>query len=243
MENGQKIDAVKHSFPCVCQGCSSNISENLKRCAACQLVAYCSKACQKKNWSKHKPLCKINSFQPGGKNSFGEAKEKANDRKEWLKYRMDLITATSFALNRKLETYEQELFLYPRVCQVCRESDPAVLKDCSMCRSVAYCGMQHQQEDAPHHAALCKAYLLDVKCHIFQALNGVPDLPFPTDVDTTYHRLPDKLMSLLNSQLLDDDTEAAQLDPVRVVILTERLSYPLSLLHSLEKIGVGMDKK
>lgn len=243
MEENQKIDAVKHSFPCVCQSCSSNITEKLKRCAACQMVVYCSKTCQKWDWSKHKALCKINKFQPGGKNSFGEAKDKSLSREEWLKYRMGLIAATSFTLNRKLEPYEQELFLYPRICQICRESDPTVLKDCSECHSVAYCSEQHQQDDAQHHDALCKAYLLDVKCHIHQALNGIPDLPFPTDVDTSYNKLPNKLMTLLNSQLLDEETEAAQLDPVRIVILTERISYPLSLLYALENIGIGMDKK
>ncbi len=28
------------------------------RCAKCQKVAYCSKECQNKNWSTHKPVCK-----------------------------------------------------------------------------------------------------------------------------------------------------------------------------------------
>lgn len=41
-----------------CNVCQS--TENLKLCSRCKKVCYCSAACQKKDWSLHKPDCKSN---------------------------------------------------------------------------------------------------------------------------------------------------------------------------------------
>ena len=40
----------------ICQGCGAE--NNLRLCAACKTVKYCSKACQKKDWPQHKRWCK-----------------------------------------------------------------------------------------------------------------------------------------------------------------------------------------
>ena len=41
----------------VCNVC--NTDHKLKRCSACNIVGYCSKECQKKDWKQHKISCKL----------------------------------------------------------------------------------------------------------------------------------------------------------------------------------------
>ncbi|CAH3123530.1 unnamed protein product, partial [Porites lobata] len=43
-------------MPRSCYNCDKEM-ETTKQCANCQHAAYCSKDCQKKHWSKHKPNC------------------------------------------------------------------------------------------------------------------------------------------------------------------------------------------
>lgn len=37
----------------------ASLYPTLKRCSSCKSIYYCSKACQKKDWQHHKPLCKL----------------------------------------------------------------------------------------------------------------------------------------------------------------------------------------
>ena len=41
-----------------CASCGKH-SQDLKRCARCKAVAYCSKECQKKHWKQHKSVCPL----------------------------------------------------------------------------------------------------------------------------------------------------------------------------------------
>jgi len=46
----------------LCEKCfkkASEVSAPLKRCTGCQCVAYCSKECQRADWSAHKQLCHL----------------------------------------------------------------------------------------------------------------------------------------------------------------------------------------
>jgi hypothetical protein len=41
-----------------CAACAVRVDEHPKRCAACQRVYYCGRACQLAHWREHKPLCR-----------------------------------------------------------------------------------------------------------------------------------------------------------------------------------------
>ncbi len=46
-----------------CFSCKKETS-NLKKCGKCKSVSYCSRACQKQDWSTHKQFCKEKNFPP-----------------------------------------------------------------------------------------------------------------------------------------------------------------------------------
>ena len=97
--------------------------------------------------------------------------------------------------------------------------------------------MQQDEEDHKQH---CSNYLLLLECDMFEAKNGViQDLPYPSDVDERYTKLPEKLITLLNSQL----SGATCSNPKIVTLVSERLSYPLSLMYAIESIPLGSQKK
>lgn len=50
------LKANQKYFGVQCTQCQTKL-EKLLKCAKCKSVWYCSKECQKKNWSKHKPTC------------------------------------------------------------------------------------------------------------------------------------------------------------------------------------------
>ncbi len=58
-------DKVVHSFwaqtPRVCAACgkAETVEKKLSKCAGCQSLVYCDAACQKDDWRRHKPACRI----------------------------------------------------------------------------------------------------------------------------------------------------------------------------------------
>lgn len=170
---------------------------------------------------------------------FGRAKNLIAAGESWDQFRNSLILTASVNLKRKLEVYEQEILRYPRVCEVCRDSKAGALACCPNCNSVFYCSAEHKDQDAERHQKYCKYFLLLLECDRVESEDGVQDLPFPIHVDTVYRNLPDKIMTLLNPQLQRDS--AAPLDPKSVTMITERLSYPLSLLYAIQNVGLGSE--
>jgi hypothetical protein len=59
----------KTTFCDNCFALASELPTLLKRCSGCQCVSYCSKECQKKHWSRHKPFCYLVQGK-GAPNSF-----------------------------------------------------------------------------------------------------------------------------------------------------------------------------
>ncbi|KAF2357726.1 Zinc finger MYND-type, partial [Trinorchestia longiramus] len=181
-------------------------------------------------------LCRANKTV-GGRNIFGRAKELLAKGESWDHFRNSLMLTASVNLKRKLEIYEKEIFQFPRVCEICRSADQQSLADCPLCHSVFYCSSEHRDQDLERHQKYCKYYILLVECDRVEAEKGIQDLPFPVHVDEVYTPLPDKLVTLLNPQLQRDST--APLDAKAVTMITERLSYPLSLLYALQNISLG----
>lgn len=244
------IKPSRHFLPGVCHQCLSwpSPDDPLKFCAQCHLVPYCSKDCQQTDWTSHKLLCKAARKSKDGKYVFTDAKFKAVENKSWINYRNDLQARMENKLRQDLEIHEKEIFYFPRVCEVCRESDPSKLKDCPKCTAVAYCSTAHQDQDLNRHHSSCSALLCATMCHIQQAQLGIPDLPIITGPVRRYSQLPDTFAPILpKANWLTDGTadmsQGQRSNSIRAIQFSEKLTFPMTLLSALEKIGIGLSGK
>jgi len=235
------IPAPRRAHPGVCHLClapppplAQPPSPPLLRCSQCQLVVYCSKLCQKTDWKTHKQLCRANKVV-GGLGALSGARSHVAAGGSWLVFRDRVVAASAAALRRPLTVAERDVLTFARVCQVCRSAEPGSLASCPVCHSVLYCSDAHRAADEESHRALCSAYLLSLRCDTDAARHGVRDLKLPAQIDDHYKRLPEMLIDLVRPQLTPEECS----DPVTVACVTERLSYPLSLLYALERVSVG----
>lgn len=134
-------------YASVCHSCKK-FSSNLKQCSGCKTFFYCSKEHQKEDWHQHKQLCKvihrtndIISYKVGC------------SMDEWKEYRLKLQFIWRNLLKRELLTYEEQVWMFPRVCAQCFSKEN--LKDCSECMNAAYCCVEHEKTQRNVHEKVC----------------------------------------------------------------------------------------
>ncbi|CAL4138887.1 unnamed protein product [Meganyctiphanes norvegica] len=208
--------------------------ERLKTCGGCHLVQFCSKDCQKKNWSTHKYFCRAAKAQSEpGRDIYSTANKKIEKGKKWFNIVKETSQLLQGILGFKFEHIDGILLSAPRVCNFCWNSESSTLKLCEDCCAVYYCSGAHFEADAAVHKSLCRSLKLMVKCDELLATKGYPDLlsmPFPSKSVTKYEKLPKGILDLINIPSNPIDA-----------ISSDWLSYPLSILYALEKIGLGID--
>jgi hypothetical protein len=81
-------------MPKSCIICSAVASPDLQLqyCAICQSALYCSRACQREDWKKHKQICKLLNVGHGG-----------------MQVRIDFHTSRSIARKEEFENKERNL--------------------------------------------------------------------------------------------------------------------------------------
>ena len=150
-------------------------TQPLKRCGGCQLVAYCSRDCQKNNRSSHKYVCKqfpvIN-----GKNVLHTA-----EGHSWEKHIYGLFQQ---AARLPLAQENKPIFLNPLVCNTCREATPTRLTTCT-CGYVSYCSISCSDIDSLHKG-IC--HQLDVKRQLF--CKDIERLSYAMRVEDVLQELP-----------------------------------------------------
>ena len=160
------------------------------------------------------------------------------DSAAWLRHRASQTLALRLMLGRELRQHEKEMLFFPPVCEVCHKFRPAEQTECQICRSAFYCDKEHAEQDAERHDLWCQQLKLALACDRYEALNGLADPPILPDVDETFQELPVDIVSMLSGQILAEKEsvpEGAYVDPVLIAFLTERLSFPLTVLYALLK--------
>lgn len=173
----------------ICHFCK-NESENVKRCASCKTVAYCSKEHQKSDWNNHKQICK----------TIASSKRKKIEKfsfEDWKDYRVSLQKAWTSVLNRELKPYECQMWMFPRACNVCYSTEN--LTDCAKCKNVTYCSHEHQEQDESNHELYCKELKLCMDIDRYLADdNGYPRIELKEKVFSDTEIFPEDIEKLLN---------------------------------------------
>ena len=245
------IESSHIYFVDLCYCCNVSILAPLLRCSGCQLVAYCSRDCQRANWQSHKKVCKEFPVVKG-KNVLCTG----STGTPWKKHIAGLRERAAHLPHSEAEVAAKSIFRNPRVCRTCREaSRPDHLTiDCA-CACVSYCNkrcakadkMHHQDCNHLQHIALsyvnsyqqemlpCDAMLLDeIVFDRFDHVYSWSDI-FPPK----YNQI---LQIMLRTEDIHTDTA------MKLGLNIERLSYPISLLYALQtlpkaKRHLGIDQR
>ncbi|XP_051166640.1 uncharacterized protein LOC127284953 [Leptopilina boulardi] len=146
--------------------CLDKLEKRLKRCSGCHMISYCDTEHQAKHWPIHKKLCKIVKqiiSTNGGNSIFGNTK--GLDKKNWVKLKMNTMLIVSLKIGRELTTSEKDMFLFPRICCICHDSNPRALTNCLDCGNSSFCN--DHISDA-RHKIICSSFALGYKLNLFK---------------------------------------------------------------------------
>lgn len=244
-ESQIKIDEFYQST--ICHVCK-NISSNLKRCSSCKLFAYCSVEHQKMHWKFHKQFCKMmeKMLNDGSRKKHHIFDLENTDRlsfAEWRTLRSSMKFIWEKKLNRELFHSENQAWMFPRVCEICRSSQQDTLEDCAICYSASYCSTDHRIKHSYIHDKFCKELKLcyDINKILFDGLEypkiDVLDAPekFPNNINSFIQGY----VSLSEGNDYNSVFASEILSPVLTIIfsLTKCLNYPIP---SQQKFTVHM---
>lgn len=248
-----KEKSNKPYFPGACSTCCklTTNSEPLKRCAGCQLVAYCGRECQRFNWEKHKPLCKMYPVT-NGKNAFTFNDEIKKDEVKWL-HALEASQKKVLASGIEKNQFLSSLFsAASRVCNICKEARQDKLFDCSCC-CVAYCRKDHQQADKVHKenctelSMFPNIWWLKIRRETLTLPCGI----LKNTVQTKFKQIDDNHFDKMKSKLFKEFENNYNGEPylpppssltrfdLMFAIQTNHLAFPLTILFNLQRFGVG----
>ncbi|XP_051157750.1 uncharacterized protein LOC127279446 [Leptopilina boulardi] len=133
----------------VCQFCIQLSKEKIvKRCSNCDCIFYCSRDHQLSHREEHKDFCNALKFI---KTNLDKQDIFQNMPMIDASFKNYLIDLAEIQLNRPLKNCEKQSFLFPRVCLICNESNPKLVKSCKNCPHANFCvkhldDLDHQRE-------------------------------------------------------------------------------------------------
>lgn len=207
-------------------------SEQLKVCGNCKTLAYCSKEHQKQDWKIHKDICKVISTT---ENNFSEFIVKSYEDYQSIRYIR--CTAWQNRLNRPLENFENQMWMFPRVCAVCYSKDVKI--DCKNCNSILYCSNEHQASYEDLHKHYCDLLKLSIDFDVNQMynefkFNNLKIGIIPDDIKSLPNNLID-LMNLYNNNFL-------ALDEIIRIKICDYAAPSANILYCLEQSGLLSDR-
>uniref|UniRef100_A0A1B6M621 MYND-type domain-containing protein n=1 Tax=Graphocephala atropunctata TaxID=36148 RepID=A0A1B6M621_9HEMI len=229
------MEKITNIFYCtVCNVCKSlpKYPEAVKFCSGCRLIQYCSSHHQKIDWHDHKAFCKSIQHilkRTGANHVFQEAFEYTEKNSvRWNNLRMSVLDLVQLILKRPLTTSETQTVLFPPVCNYCYNYKPNQMFTCHSCNSVLYCCREHQTSDNKHSGA-CESLALAFKIDTAQLSEQLPRLSIPM-----------KNLKPPNALFQDTETFLRQGNVSlsnEEVLLSEQLSYSLTLAFAISKVG------
>ncbi|XP_043271367.1 uncharacterized protein [Venturia canescens] len=222
-------------YPNACHVCRAYGEKvKLKRCGNCKAIAYCSKEHQTQHWPEHKNICRV--FTKVSKCCDEKFKMDALCSKDlntaWVEARTNLMKITASELNNRLSPIELDMIWFPRSCEICHETDPSKLNDCTECPNSSFC-IKHPRESS-HHFATCGTLKF---CFDMNAVSMKPiDVPLVPNYG--------KSMPVNMNQAIDVYLKHHDLDNIYeslniwAALLSERLTKPYTFLFAMQKVSL-----
>lgn len=223
----------------VCHVCKVNLSRYFL-CLGCKMVSYCKEDHLKVDYLNHKGLCL--AIQLIAKRRGGHVYNMSKNLSE-MEFR-NLKSYTIFLceqfLNRILQPFEREIFLFPRLCHEssCREWRNDLLIDCKKCEQVSHCSVH--KLPSIEHDLFCRDFALFQKIILRQKSYGKIDVTLPRRVLKQQPILSQDITDTLG--LLYKNVTAFQDDCVHAA-LTQISTFPLTAYYTQQKSGVSLSKK
>ncbi|XP_043478074.1 reticulocyte-binding protein 2 homolog a-like [Leptopilina heterotoma] len=147
----REVNRPRSSFyPHVCHVCHKE--EGKITCNRCRIISYCSNKHRDQDQIYHKDICRVilNLLsEMGTANIFDN--QSTVDSDSWLQTKVDVMKKVRGKFERKLEEYEEQMFLFPKACAICHVTDSSLLKSCEC--GVSLCKIHNKDES---HKKLCK---------------------------------------------------------------------------------------
>lgn len=168
--------------------------------------------------------------------------------------------SSSIALNLKVSMQQtpkcnthldnKYLFLFPRVCNVCKVSDVTVLSNCKACNCVAYCCDAHRKNDARKHKSVCYDLKIASRIYAYVKKKGYREMFTPLHVDDKFS-MPASLQQYLMTKTVHAYLKVENYTYVpsdntmelKLLLLSERLSLAYMVLHVFKEKGIGLEAK
>ncbi|XP_032677169.1 uncharacterized protein LOC116846886 [Odontomachus brunneus] len=146
-ENLKKYPVNYNKFfhPNVCHVCKWSYGDELKLCADCHMISYCGEEHRVLHREQHENMCKAIREMCKTKNLW-DSRGMTSD--QWLIFRKENVQVIQLILHRKLEPYEEQMFLFAKSCGICRQQDN-LTSTCPNCFSVNTC-VDHDLTDVKH---------------------------------------------------------------------------------------------
>ncbi|KAK9873448.1 hypothetical protein WA026_022679 [Henosepilachna vigintioctopunctata] len=207
-------------YSSICHVCK-NVNTDLRRCASCKFVAYCSKSHQVCDWKNHKQICKhISEYTKSNK------LDEHCGYSTWRFYRLKFKFHLEQKLGRRLLSNESQMWMFPRHCSVCYSSE--LLKDCNECFCVAYCSIEHKTLDKKRHSMFCPELKLCLELDRYQITNPGIEIIFK-EVNPNVECLPNSIHESIELFL-----EVSELNYMDKVLATDIFASILTVVYGLE---------
>lgn len=234
--NNKMVDHANYFYASVCHVCKKNSTEViLKVCSSCKLIAYCGQYHQKVHWPQHKQICKCvrSVVNKSGAHHLFDGTEKLNYR-EWITLRAGYAQLVERMVNRPLNTDEEQLFIFPAVCNICHQYAQPMLP-CIECNSVVYCSETHKKHDTTHPENCPKLKIcFTVDMYLSYTHYKVPTISSLCSVFDKDEKLP-SCMEMFVKEYVKSCSE----EDISYFFNSELLCCPLTVIYALQYENLG----
>lgn len=201
-------------------------------CERCRMVSYCSTTHRAQGSTKHRELCEPLSEIRSSMASMLSSDKSGSaglDPERYRVYRLKLIASLESKIGRRLELWEREIILYPRVCRSCRCFGEESATCCSRCGMEYFC-----EGHGGGHENWCAQFQIFQRVLLFQHRHGWVDPKIPNEfrqISVTRSNLD---LDRLLFEIYGNCPYYRNMDTYTYSALSQLCTIPLTALYSTQ---------